>query len=101
MRAILAGAFILWAGAAPAADVKVKIDNFTFTPDSVTVHVGDTVVWDNEDDIPHTVTEKDKIFRSAALDTGDAFSFTFTTSGEVTYFCSLHAHMVGKIIVVP
>lgn len=101
MRAILAGAFALWAGVAAAADIKVKIDNFTFTPETVTVHVGDTVVWDNEDDIPHTVTEKDKMFRSAALDTGDVFSFTFKTPGEVTYFCSLHAHMVGKVIVTP
>ena len=101
MRAILAGVVVLWAGAGFAAEVKVKIDNFTFTPETVTVHVGDTVVWDNEDDIPHTVTEKNKAFRSVVLDTGDAFSFAFTTPGEVTYFCSLHAHMVGKIIVVP
>jgi plastocyanin len=77
----------------------VKIDNFIFSPATLTVAPGTTVTWTNDDDIPHTVTAKDKAFRSKPLDTGDRFSFTFATLGEYAYFCSLHPHMVGKVIV--
>ena len=77
----------------------VKIDNFTFSPATLTIALGTSVTWTNDDDIPHTVVAKDKGFRSKPLDTGDQFSFTFATPGEYAYFCSLHPHMVGKIIV--
>jgi len=77
----------------------VKIDNFTFTPKSVTVKAGTTVTWINQDDIPHTVTSTTKQFKSKALDTDDKFSFTFTTPGSYEYFCSLHPHMTGTIVV--
>jgi plastocyanin len=85
--------------AAPAADTALKIDNFTFTPQRVTVKAGTTVTWTNQDDIPHTVTSATKAFRSKALDTDDKFSFTFTTAGVYEYFCSLHPHMTGTIVV--
>jgi plastocyanin len=84
---------------AKAEPAPVKIDNFTFLPETLTVAPGTTVTWTNDDDIPHTVMAKDKAFRSKALDTGDKFSFTFETPGEYVYFCSLHPHMVGKVIV--
>ena len=60
---------------------------------------GTTVTWDNEDDIPHTVASSSKLFRSKVLDTDDKFSFTFTTPGVYEYFCSLHPHMTGTIVV--
>jgi plastocyanin len=82
-----------------AADTEVKIDNFTFGPQLVVVKAGDTVVWTNGDDIPHTVTSKTGVFKSKALDTGDKFSFTFTTPGTFPYFCALHPHMTGSIVV--
>ena len=50
-------------------------------------------------DIPHTVASSSKLFKSKALDTGDNFSFTFTTPGTYEYFCSLHPHMAGAIVV--
>ena len=62
---------------------------------------GTTVTWKNEDDIPHTVVSTTKAFRSKALDTDDSFSFTFTTPGTYEYFCSLHPHMVGTVVVDP
>jgi plastocyanin len=94
---VLAGAAVL---AAPAGvDEAVKIDNFTFTPQRVTVKAGTTVTWTNQDDIPHTVSSATKAFRSKALDTGDKFSFTFMTAGVYEYFCSLHPHMTGTIVV--
>jgi plastocyanin len=89
---------MLAAVAASAADIKVGIDNFTFNPQVVTVKAGDTVVWTNRDDIPHTVADPGK-FKSKALDTGDTYSFTFTTPGSYSYFCSLHPHMTGRIVV--
>lgn len=82
-----------------AATVEVKIDNFTFNPQQVRVKAGDTVVWTNADDIPHTVTSQTMVFRSKALDTDDKFSFTFATAGSFPYFCSLHPHMTGTIVV--
>ena len=86
---------------AAASDVTVKIDNFTFSPADLTITPGTTVTWINNDDIPHTIVETEKTFRSKALDTDDKYSFTFTTSGEFSYFCSLHPHMTGKITVKP
>jgi plastocyanin len=79
--------------------VTVKIDNFTFEPDKLTVKAGTTVTWINEDDIPHTVVATNKAFRSKALDTDDKFSFTFATPGSYEYFCSLHPHMKAMVVV--
>jgi len=84
--------------AARAAEITATIDNFTFSPQKLTVKVGDTITWTNHDDIPHTVTSTGH-FRSKALDTDDKFSFTFTTPGAFEYFCSLHPHMQGSVVV--
>jgi amicyanin len=80
---------------------EVTIDNFTFAPAELSVPVGTTVTWINRDDIPHTVVAKDKGFRSKALDTDDRYSFTFASAGTYDYFCGLHPHMTGKIVVTP
>ena len=79
----------------------VTIDNFTFSPAELTVTKGTTVTWVNHDDIPHSVVNTDKAFRSKALDTDESYSFRFTTAGTFDYFCGLHPHMVGKIVVTP
>lgn len=97
-------ALALGLAAQPAAageEVTVSIDNFTFTPAEVTVVPGTTVTWVNNDDIPHTVVDKKQAFRSKVLDTEGKFSFTFMTAGDFTYFCSLHPHMTGKVMVKP
>src|SRR6266700_3303582 len=99
--AVVAGAVILAAssGTAFAADSLVKIGNFTFAPQTLTVPVGTTVTWENDDDIPHVVAEKDGKFRSKALDTGDKFTQQFTAAGTVEYYCAIHPMMTGKIVV--
>jgi plastocyanin len=79
--------------------VPVMIDNFVFGPDKLTVKAGTTVTWTNRDDIPHTVASKDRLFKSKVMDTDESYSFTFATPGEYTYFCSLHPHMTGIIVV--
>jgi plastocyanin len=94
----LLAAIVLPAGA-QNAPVAVGIDNFTFNPQTLTVKAGATVTWTNKDDIPHTVAAVNKEFRSKALDTDDAYTFTFTTPGTHAYFCSLHPHMTGTIVV--
>ncbi len=82
-----------------ALSPTVRIDNFTFTPAEITVAPGTTVAWTNGDDIPHTVVAVKKAFKSKVLDTEHSFSFTFTSPGTYAYFCSLHPHMQGKVIV--
>ncbi len=86
----------LGSGRAQAEEIKVSLDNFTFSPNEVKVKVGDIVTWTNHDDIPHTVVSAGK-FRSKTMDTDGTFSFTFTSAGDYKYFCSLHPHMTGMI----
>ena len=86
--------------AAPPAKVqRVAIQNFAFSPQAIVVAPGTTVTWINADDDPHTVTATAKSFHSAAMDTADSYSFTFAKPGEYAYFCSLHPHMTGKVVV--
>jgi len=102
-QAVLGIAALLAIAAIPpsarAEEPSVKIDNFTFNPPTLTIAAGTTVTWKNEDDIPHTVASTTKAFKSKALDTDDSYTFTFTTPGVYEYFCSLHPHMTGKIVV--
>ena len=73
--------------------------NFSFAPQRLTVTAGTTITWTNRDDIPHTVVSTTRRFKSKALDTDDRFSFIFTVPGSYDYFCSLHPHMTGTIVV--
>jgi plastocyanin len=79
--------------------VEVKIDNFSFSPATVTVPAGTTVTWTNRDDVPHTVVSTDGAFKSKVLDTDEKFSFTFSKPGTHPYFCSIHTKMTGKVVV--
>jgi amicyanin len=108
-KAMLAGALGALVGAALAASVlvaraqnqtlAVAIDNFTFNPQTLTVKAGTTVTWTNKDDIPHAIAAVGKQFKSKVMDTDNSYSFTFTTPGTYAYFCSLHPHMTGTIMV--
>jgi plastocyanin len=82
-----------------AANAEVKIDKFSFGPQTLTVSVGTTVVWTNRDDIPHTVVSADGVFKSKVRDTEEKFSYTFTKVGTYPYFCSVHPKMTGKVVV--
>jgi plastocyanin len=81
----------------PTADVK--IDNFSFTPATITVKVGTQITWTNADDIPHTVVSNDLIFKSKVLDTDEKFTLTASKPGTFPYFCSIHPKMTGKVVV--
>ncbi|WP_342361228.1 cupredoxin family copper-binding protein [Terrarubrum flagellatum] len=80
-------------------EIKVDIDNFSFSPEKLEVKVGSTVIWENRDDIPHNIVATGKQFKSPVLDTGEVFRFTFTAPGTYDYFCGLHPHMTGSVIV--
>jgi plastocyanin len=82
-----------------AASRQVTITNFDFSPAVITVAPGTTVVWTNNDDDPHTINARDKTFHSGALDTDGKFTFTFVKPGVYAYFCSLHPHMTGQVVV--
>ena len=84
---------------AATAPNAVGIDNFAFTPQSITVAVGTTLTWTNHDDEGHTVVSDDPLFKSAGLDTDDTFTFTFAKAGTYKYHCSIHPRMTGTIVV--
>jgi len=77
---------------------EVKIDNFSFGPETLTVPVGSTVTWTNRDDVPHTVVSTEGVFKSKVLYADERFSFTFSKAGSYPYFCSIHPKMTGKVV---
>jgi len=81
------------------ASMEVRVDNFTFGTDTLTVPPNSTVTWVNKDDVPHVIASNDGLFKSKALDTEDKYSYTFTKAGTYAYYCSVHPKMVGKIVV--
>jgi plastocyanin len=117
---VAVGAFVGWVGGcskpgdgavggemAPAAattgpsERRVTIDSFAFEPASLVVAAGTKVTWLNRDDVPHTATssERPRKFDSKALDTDETFSQVFTEPGKYPYFCAVHPHMTGQIVV--
>ena len=97
---LLAGSPIVTANdQSSAANADVKIDNFSFGPQTVTVPVGSTVTWTNRDDIPHTSVSTDGLFKSKVMDTDEKFSYTFAKAGTYPYYCSIHPKMTGQVVV--
>jgi plastocyanin len=87
------------ASAGPVA--TVNMDHNTFIPGEITVAPGTTVTWVNNENMPHTVADSNKAFRSKTLVKDASFSFTFATAGDYSYLCSIHPNMKGKVIVKP
>lgn len=84
---------------AKSSATEVRVDNFTFAPQALTVPLNSTVTWVNKDDVPHVIASNDGLFKSKALDTDDNYSYTFSKAGTYSYYCSVHPKMVGKIVV--
>jgi plastocyanin len=78
---------------------NVDITGFAFSPETLTISVGDTVIWTNKDSTTHTATADGGEFDSGNLGNGDTFSYTFTTAGTFTYDCKIHTSMTATIIV--
>jgi plastocyanin len=79
---------------------KVKIVEFVYGPDPVTVQVGGKVIWQNEDTAPHTATADDGSFDTGTIEQGKIKSETFKQAGTFTYFCEIHPTMHGTVEVV-
>ena len=75
----------------------VEINNFMFTPMSLTVPVGATVTWKFDDSTQHTVTADDNSFSSSPMGSGQTYTHTFATAGTTAYHCSIHPNMTGTI----
>jgi plastocyanin len=95
------GLMVMASGSAASAEAQVRVANFTFDPPVLEVRVGSKVTWTNQDDIVHVIKEKDGAFHSGVLDTDGTFSQTFDRAGTVEYFCAIHPHMTGRIVVKP
>ena len=91
--AVLLGSAPVWAGSA-----TVTINDFPFSPASISVHPGDRVTWNNQDSEPHTATARDgKSFDTGAIDPGVSVSLVFPKRGEFVYHCAIHPEMVGTV----
>lgn len=78
----------------------VSIVNFAFQPSNVTINVGDSVTWTNNDQSAHTSTSKTDLWDSGTLQNGNTFTFTFNAPGSYGYLCTIHPSMQGSVTVV-
>jgi len=87
--------------ATPTATNTVTIKDFAFSPSDITVKVGTTVTWTNQDSAAHTATETDGKTGpdSGTLDQGKTYSFTYSTPGTYSYHCNFHSSMTGTVTV--
>jgi plastocyanin len=85
--------------AAPAHSYTVAIDSLRFQPESLTVKVGDSVVWVNQDPFPHTVTSTAAGVDSHTIDPGKSWTYTATKPGDFPYTCTFHPMMSGRLLV--
>ncbi len=99
IAALLATTLLACQASLAALSGQVVIKDFMFVPTTLTVKAGTTVTWANQDEEPHTVYSDTGLFRSSAIDTGEAFSFRFDTPGTYHFVCTIHPRMVGTIVV--
>lgn len=97
--ALLIALFLLSTLAARAATVNVTMKGFAFDPATLTVNVGDTVTWTNQDTAPHNATADDGTFKTADFTQGQSASVTMTKPGTFTYTCTIHPRMKATIVV--
>jgi plastocyanin len=76
---------------------KVRIADFKYAPETVTVKAGTEIAWTNSDDATHTATADDGSFDTGDLDKGDAKSVTFDQAGSFTYYCRFHPFMKATV----
>jgi len=90
--------------AATAGPVPISLKDIAFHPQNVAVHEGQAVRWTNDDDVAHTVTaQSGATFDSGTLKPGIKafYETTMRNAGTVTYHCTIHPNMTGRIKIVP
>lgn len=80
--------------------VGVSIIDFAYSPSDLTINIGDTVIWTNNDSTAHSTTSNTLVWDSGLFGPGETFSFTFTSAGTFPYFCTRHKTMTATITVV-
>ena len=88
-------------GAASPSAAAVRIVDFAFAPQTLTVHAGAAVTWTNADAFAHSVRSNDGAFDEAQMDTGGTASVTFAKPGTYAYVCGIHNSMTGTVVVEP
>ena len=84
----------------PAArTINTGIKNLNFLRPRIEITAGTTVVWTNNDPVPHTVTANDRSFDSGIIQPGKTYRRTFTRPGTYAYFCAPHPFMKGTVVV--
>jgi plastocyanin len=78
---------------------QVVMKGFAFSPASITVKVGESVTWTNQDSATHTVTADNGEFKSADIAAGATYTFKFDKAGTYPYHCSIHSSMKGTVVV--
>ncbi len=90
----------LQSAAAKPKEHTINIKDFKFLPATLTVNVGDTIVWKNDDIAPHTATAKGKKpFDSGNIEPGASWSYVAKKKGTYSYYCAYHLSMKGKLVV--
>ena len=105
MVGIAVAALIFFAGCGKKAEKTtpktkenaVKIANFAFSPDTITVTAGTEITWINEDSTVHTVTGAG--FESGEIKPGQSYNHAFSSPGTYDYHCSIHSSMTGQVVV--
>lgn len=95
--------FLMFVACSPEgpANVNVAVENFKYDPDPITIRVGDSITWTNEDPVGHTSTATDDSFNTGMFFPDDSATITFDTAGNFPYFCGTHPEMTGTIVVEP
>lgn len=84
-----------------AGGTAVEIKNFAFSPSTLTVKVGNTVNWTNQDSVGHSATADDGSFDTGVLAQGESNDVTFTEAGTFSYHCTPHPNMKATVVVEP
>ncbi len=82
-----------------ASTQTVLIENIKFNPDHLKIHPGDTVVWQNKDIVPHTVTDEQKHFDSGGIQPGSSWKKKFKSAATISYKCLFHPGMKATLTV--
>jgi len=75
----------------------VEISNFQFSPQTITIPKGTTIIWTNKDSAPHNIVSTD--IKSETFRTGETYAYTFPSTGTYEYRCGIHPSMIGTVIV--
>ena len=90
---------VLSSAAAKSRTHTVTLRGMKNVPATLVVRAGDTVVWKNDDVVPHTATDRGKSFDSGNIEPGGSWSYVANRKGTYFYYCAYHPNTKGKLVV--